>query len=29
VRVAELEQELEVVLAEWRAGQSAPHRKHA
>ncbi|CAN5218358.1 hypothetical protein BH09ACT12_BH09ACT12_09220 [soil metagenome] len=29
VRVAELEQELDVVLAEWRAGQRAPQRKHA
>ena len=29
VRVAELEQELDVVIAEWRAGQAAPHRKHA
>lgn len=29
VRVAELEQELDLVLAEWRAGQSAPRRKHA
>ncbi len=29
VRVAELEQELDVVLAEWRGGQSAPRRKHA
>lgn len=29
VRVVELEQELDVVLAEWRAGQSAPRRKRA
>lgn len=29
VRVAELEQELDVVLAEWRAGQRAPRRRHA
>ena len=29
VRVAELEQELDLVLTEWRAGQSAPRRKHA
>lgn len=29
VRVAELEQELDVVLGEWRAGQRAPLRKHA
>lgn len=29
VRVAELEQELDVVLAEWRAGRVAPQRKHA
>ena len=29
VRVAELEQELDVVLSEWRAGQDAPTRKHA
>ncbi len=29
VRVAELEQELDLVLAEWRAGTSAPRRKHA
>ncbi len=29
VRVAELEQELDVVLAEWQAGTSAPRRKHA
>ncbi len=28
IRVAELEQELDVVLAEWRAG-AAPQRKHA
>ncbi|WP_323792984.1 hypothetical protein [Nocardioides sp.] len=29
VRVAELEQELDVVLADWRAGQRAPRRRHA
>ncbi len=29
VRVVELEQELDVVLSEWRAGQSAPRRKRA
>ncbi|MBU1801700.1 hypothetical protein [Nocardioides sp.] len=29
VRVAELEQELDVVISEWRAGQGAPTRKHA
>ena len=29
VRVAELEQELDVVLAEWHAGQRAPGRKRA
>ena len=29
VRVAELEQELDVVLSEWRGGQSAPRRKRA
>lgn len=29
VRVAELEQELDLVLTEWHAGQSAPGRKHA
>jgi len=29
VRVVELEQELDVVLAEWRSGATAPHRKHA
>lgn len=29
VRIVELEQELDVVLAEWRAGQRAPRRKHA
>lgn len=29
VRVAELEHELDVVLAEWRAGNAAPRRKHA
>jgi uncharacterized membrane-anchored protein YhcB (DUF1043 family) len=29
VRVAELEHELDVVLAEWHAGSAAPARKHA
>ena len=29
VRVAELEQELDVVLAEWQAGSHAPERKRA
>lgn len=29
VRVAELEQEIAIVVAEWRAGQSAPRRRHA
>lgn len=29
MRVAELEQELDVVLSEWRSGQQPQQRKHA